>query len=159
MKLIGGIAVSLAIGTLIAFANVRDDEEKVPLDKLPAKVSSAVKAKFPGAELVSAEKEAEDGTTIYEVAIKVKSGTIEVSVLDDGTIVEIETAITEKDLPKGVRGALAAKYAGAKIKMAEEITKINWELLLTVGDETVEVKFDGSGKVVEEEKKSGEDKD
>ncbi len=159
LKLIGGVVASLALGTLLVSANAGDDEEKVPLDKLPAKGTAAVKARFPGAELVSAEKESEHGTTIYEVAIKLKGDTIEVSALQDGTIVEIEKVIMAKDLPKGVSDAIAAKFAGAKIKKAEEITTINWEVLLTVGDKSLEVKFDGSGKVVEEEKKSGADKD
>ncbi len=159
LKRIGGVVASLALVTLFVFAYAGDDEEKIPLDKLPAKVTAAVKAKFPGAQLVSAEKENEKGTTIYEVAIKLKGDTIEVSALQDGTIVEIEKVINAKDLPKGVSDAIAAKYAGAKIKKAEEITTIKWEVLLTVGDKTVEVKFDGSGKVVEEEKKSGKGKD
>jgi acyl CoA:acetate/3-ketoacid CoA transferase alpha subunit len=158
LKLTGGLVACLAAGTLLSFAIARAQEEKVALDKLPAKVTAAVKAKLPGAELVSAEKEDENGTTIYEVAIKLKGDTIEVSALEDGTIIEVEKLITEKGLPKGVSDAIAAKYAGAKVKKAEEISIITWEVLLSVGDKMVEVKFDGSGKVVEEEqKKPGED--
>src|SRR5207248_1448342 len=35
--------------------------EKIPLDKVPPKIMNAVKARFPGAELTSVEKETEDG--------------------------------------------------------------------------------------------------
>jgi uncharacterized membrane protein YkoI len=159
LKFISGAFVAITVGAVLVLAKVQDDEEKVPLEKLPAKVTAAVKAAFPGAELVSAEKETEDGTTIYEVAIKDKGTAIEVSLLTEGTIIEIEKLLQEKDLPKAVNATIAAKYAGAKVKKAEEITKVNWEVLLEMGGKTVEVKLDGSGKVVEEETKSGEDKD
>src|SRR5438270_3473125 len=46
------------------------DEEKIPLGRVPPAVTDAVKAKYPGAELTGAEKEADDGGTVYEVAFK-----------------------------------------------------------------------------------------
>src|SRR5262245_42809231 len=159
LRFISGAVLAITVGAVLVLPKVQDSEEKVPLDKLPATVIAAVKAAFPSAELVSAEKETEDGNTIYEVAIKDKGTTIEVSLLTEGTIIGIEKLLKEKDLPKAVNATIAAKYAGAKIKKAEEITTINWEVLLEMGDKTVEVKLHGSGKVVEEEKSSGEDQD
>jgi hypothetical protein len=46
------------------------DEEKIDLDKLPAKVTAAVKEKFKGAELISASKEKEDNKVLFEVRLK-----------------------------------------------------------------------------------------
>src|SRR5205085_11412445 len=59
----------VAISGLVAISDRcrADEEEKVPLDKLPKAVTEAVKKKFPRAELVSAEKEKQDGKTVYEV--------------------------------------------------------------------------------------------
>ena len=52
----------VALTGIIALAMVRAaDEEKVPLDKLPKAVLDAVKAKFPKAQLLGAEKETVDG--------------------------------------------------------------------------------------------------
>src|SRR5438105_1127074 len=46
------------------------EEEDIPLDKLPKAVVEAVKAKFKGAELVSASEEKDaDGKTTYEVML------------------------------------------------------------------------------------------
>jgi hypothetical protein len=152
--------VALVIVVLIA-APAPAGEESVPLDKLPAKVTAAVKAKFPKAELVSAQKELEDGKTLFEVAIKNEGHNVEVTVKDDGTIVEIEKEITTKDLPKAVADALDAKYPKADIKKVEEITvgtTINYELLLVTADKKrLEVKFDKDGKVVAVESKGDKD--
>ncbi|HMC64810.1 MAG TPA: PepSY-like domain-containing protein, partial [Gemmataceae bacterium] len=84
---------AVIVGMLVCAAMVQGDEEKVPLDKLPKAVVDAVKAKFPKAKLVSAEKEEEDGATVYEVAIKNEEQSIEVTLTADGKIIEIEKQI------------------------------------------------------------------
>jgi len=148
------VVVCLAFGTM-----TWADEEKVPLDKLPAKVKDAVKAKYPDAELVSASTEKEDGKTIYEVNVKNKGQTIEVSLTEDGKIVSIEKEIAAKDLPKPVAAAFEKKYPKATVKKVEEVTKgdkISYELQITFGDKKLEVTFDATGKFLEEEDKSKE---
>jgi uncharacterized membrane protein YkoI len=152
--------------SLLVLAAARADEEKVPLDKLPKAVVDAVKAKFPGAELVSAGKEDENGQTVYEVAIKDKGQNIDVTFKPDGTLVSVEKEITVKDLPRAVAEALDARYPKATVKKTEEVTegsKMTYEIhLVTADKKSLEVVFDPSGKVVEEEnkdKKEGDKKD
>ncbi len=153
-------SIALVVVALIV-APAMGDEENVPLDKLPAKVTAAVKAKYPKAELVSAQKEVDDGTTLFEVAIKNEGHNMEITCKQDGTIVEVEKEITAKDLPKAVSEALDAKYPKADIKKVEEITvgtTVNYELLLvTAGKKKLEIKFDKDGKVVEMEEKGDKD--
>jgi hypothetical protein len=95
------------------------------------------------------------------VAIKNEGHNMEITVKDDGTIVEIEKEITAKDLPKAVADALDAKYPKADIKKVEEIivgTTISYELLLVAANKKrLEVKFDKDGKVVEVEEKGDKD--
>jgi uncharacterized membrane protein YkoI len=156
--LVAGVAVVLLAGVV---GRADEKEEKVPLDKLPRAVVDAVKAKFPDAELVSAEKENEDGKTVYEVNIKFKGSTIEVTVTPEGKITSIEKEIAVKDLPKAVQEALDAKYPRATIKKTEEVTKgdkVSYEVLLVTADKKkLEVVFDPAGKVIEEEKKDGKE--
>jgi hypothetical protein len=142
-----------------------DEEEKVPLDKLPKAVTEAVKKRFPDATLVSAEKEIEDNKTVYEVAIKNKEQKIEVTATEDGTIVEVEKEIDAKDLPKAVTETLEKKYPKATIKKAEEIVKVKdgkdqpayYEMLVITADKKkLEVSISAEGKVMEEEDKSKE---
>jgi hypothetical protein len=152
--------LSFALVALLGLTAARaddDKEEKVPLDKLPKAVTDAVKAKFDGAELVSASKEKDNGKDVYEVAIKHKGTNIDVSLTPEGKIVSIEKEIAAKDLPKPVSEALDAKYPKATIKKLEEVTendKVVYEaLLVTAEQKTVEAVFDPSGKLVKEEKK------
>ena len=156
-----GLALLALVGLTAVWAE-DDKEEKVPLDKLPKAVVDAVKAKFEGAELVSAEKEKEDGKEVYEVAIKHKGHNIEVTLTPDGKIVSMEKEIEAKDLPKVVSEALDAKYPKATIKKLEEVTegdKLTYEaLIVTADNKTVEVVFDPQGKVVKEGKKEKEEK-
>jgi len=134
-----------------------DEEEKVPIGKLPAKVTDAVKAKFAGAELIGASKEKEKDQEVFEVEIKHNGTHIDVTLKPDGSIVCIEMQIDAKDLPKPVAEALAAKYPKATYKIVEKIAKgdaITYEVLLeTAEKKKLEVVFDPKGKLLEEENK------
>jgi uncharacterized membrane protein YkoI len=161
---IGGCVFALL--AVVALTAVRADdekEEKVPLDKVPKAVLDAVKAKFEGCELVSAEKEKEDGKDVYEIAIKHKGQKIEVTLTPEGKIVSVEKEIAVKDLPKAVTEALDAKYPKATIKKAEEETKddkVTYEVLIVTADkQTIEVTLDPKGKILEEEKQEEKKKD
>jgi hypothetical protein len=151
----------LALVALLGVTALRADEEKVPLDKLPKAVTDAVKAKFDGCELVSAEKEKEDGKEVFEVSIKHKGHTIEVTLTPEGKIVSVEKEIEAKEAPKAVTAALDAKYPKATIKKVEEVVeneKTTYEfLIVTAEKKTLEVVFDPEGKVVKEEKKDKEE--
>jgi hypothetical protein len=158
-KLVIG-TVGLALLALLGLTGVWADEakeEKIPLEKLPRAVVDAVKAKYEGCELVSAEKEKENGKDVYEVAIKHKGHNIEVTLTPEGKIVSVEKEIELKDLPKEVKESLDAKYPKATIKKVEEETKdekLTYEvLLITAEKKKLEVVFDPKGKVLEEEKK------
>ena len=149
-------SMSLLAGT----RDLRAEEEKVPLDKLPKVVVEAVKKKFPGAELISATSEKEDKELHYEVTIKVKGKKIDVTVEEDGDIEGFEREIDLKDLPKAVLKALEEKYPKMKLKSAEAVYEIEdskeeleyYEVLLITADKKeIEVKIEADGTFKEEE--------
>jgi uncharacterized membrane protein YkoI len=148
------VAVTLAIGS-----TARAQEEKVPLDKVPAKVMAAVKDKFKDAEVLSASKEVEEGKTLFEVQLKLNGQAHDVTLTEDGTIIEVEKEIAAKDLPRAVAEALQAKYPKATYKKVEEIAKEGktlYEVLLDTADKkSWEVVLDPTGKLVETEDKTG----
>jgi len=154
------VAWALALGLVAAPALRADDETKVPLDKVPAAVKKAVEDKFPGATLVQAETEKEDGKTVYEIGIKFKGATIEVTVTPEGTVTCVEKTVELKDVPKAVAAALEAKYPKAEVKLVEEVTKgekVYFEFQIVTADKKkMEVEFDPTGKFLAEEKKDGE---
>jgi hypothetical protein len=153
---------AVALAALATGVRAEDGEENVPLDKLPAKVVEAVKAKWPKGEMLSASKETEDGKTFFEVRLKDGDAKLEVILTEAGVIDTVEKAIAAKDLPKKVADAIAAKYPKSTTDRAEELThegKTTYEVLLTLEDKSrVEVSLDPDGKVLEEEKK-GKDGD
>lgn len=154
-------AAALMVGAF-ALAGVAG-EEKIALDKVPAKAMKAVKAKFPGAELTGAAKDEEDGKVTYEVMLTYKGAKHDVSVKDDGTITGIEKVIAVDDLPGAVTKAVTKKYPNAKIKTAEEITvddKTNFEVAVASGGKTFEMVISPKGKIVEDgNDKEKEEKD
>jgi hypothetical protein len=125
-RFIGWSGAVALVGLLIAAAAVWADEEKVSLDKLPKPVVAALKARFPGAELKSADKEKDGDKIIYDVALKHKGVNYEASVTLEGEITTFEKEITAKDLPKKVVKALEDKYPKAtyKYKLIEEVYKV-----------------------------------
>jgi hypothetical protein len=149
------VSVIIAVGAAIAWGT----EEKIALDKIPPKVHAAAKAKYPAAKLVSAEKEDEDGKTVYELAFDDKGHKIEVTFDNDGQIVEIEKQVTEQELPGAVRSALTKKYPGCQLKSIEEVTEGNSTSFEFLVVQTTEVKFGADGTVINEERKTPGEKD
>lgn len=159
----GWLAISVfVIGTAGLAARADDDkEEKVPLDKVPKAVLKAVKAKFKGAKMIGAQTEKADGKTLYEINLKDKGQSVDVSVTPEGKIVSIEKTIAAKDLPRPVKKAINGKYPKAEYKRIEEITedgKTSYEVLLvTVDKKKIEVMLDRDGKIVKQESQEKKD--
>src|SRR5439155_10278839 len=117
-------------------------QEEISADKLPKKVSDAVKARFPGAMFVKITKELENNEVIYDIEMTVGGKKHEMDCKEDGTIVDIQNEIAVKDLPAAVVTAIKAKYPNCTIKEAGEIlvvkdkkeTKDHYEVLIDTAD-------------------------
>src|SRR5262245_61274790 len=112
----GTVALCAAAALLfLAAAALADDKkpEKITADKLPKKVMDAVKARFPGAEITSAEKETEAGKVVYDIELKHKGRKYEMDIQEDGTVIEVEKQVDAKDLPEDVGKAIKAKFPDA----------------------------------------------
>jgi hypothetical protein len=156
----------LAVAFLLAVA--RGDEAKVALGDVPKAGLEAVKAMFPAAEIQGAAKETEEGKTFFEVTLKQKGRTIDVTIGIDGKIQLVEKEISDKDLPKTVREALDAKYPKATYKIVESVESVKdgkptldfYEAMLITADKrALEVQVLPDGKIKNEETKKSGDKD
>jgi uncharacterized membrane protein YkoI len=85
MLLIAAMIVSAAGWSGTAAAG-----EKIPIDQLPAAVLKAVKERFPNGQLLSAERERDDGKLQFEVKVRDGGKKYEVEVTPDGKILEVE---------------------------------------------------------------------
>jgi hypothetical protein len=141
------------------------DEEKIPLAKLPKKVISAVKTKYPGAKLISATKEIEEGETYYNVSIKHKDEDLELTFTPRGKLVEIAREIDVEDLPKAVAEAIQKKYPKSTITEADEIIEVEegnrksyYVVVESAEKKMFEITLDPKGKILKTKAKSKSDK-
>jgi Peptidase propeptide and YPEB domain/Putative beta-lactamase-inhibitor-like, PepSY-like len=116
--------LAIAVGLILVVGSTRADEEKTPLDKVPAAALQAVKKRFPDAQISGASKETENGKTVYEVTLKDKGRTVEVTATAEGTLLTIEREIPMKEVPEVVKKAFDAKSADAKVQSIEEVIKV-----------------------------------
>jgi hypothetical protein len=151
--------LGLAMGVLLMFALISraDDDDKVPIEKLPKEVTDAIKKKWPKAELVSATKDTDEkGEVTYDVTIKVKKQELDVTLTPEGAIVQVEKEIEVKAVPKVVMDAIKKMYPKATFQGASEISKddkvAEYELdLVTKDKKNLYVTFDKEGKFIHEE--------
>jgi hypothetical protein len=95
------VAAVVVISLLLLGAGVaavsQADEETIATSDLPAAVTDKLNELYPDAEILEAEKETEDGRTVYEVELKTGGKTIEVEFDADGTVLETEEETGDDD--------------------------------------------------------------
>jgi len=65
-------------------------QENVPINRLPSPVAAAIKNRFPKSEMLSAEKELENGRVKYEVKVRSEGQNYDVDVTPGGRILKID---------------------------------------------------------------------
>jgi hypothetical protein len=150
----------------LAPALLRAQEVSIKVSDLPSEIRSAVSARFPGAPMVEAARETEDGKTFYEVTIKLNGKKVDVTASTAGQLTLIEREIAKKDLPATVVKLVDDKYPKAKYNTVEDVTTISatgeklsyYEVLITVNKERLELQLalDGSSILKAERKKPGD---
>ena len=156
MKLLTPCCAFATVAIVLAVAGIRADEADIRVDQLPKAVVEAVKAKYPDAKLVAAEKETQGDKTFYEVMIKSGGRDVEPLLTPDGKFVSIEQKIDAKDLPKPVAAAIEKKFPKSTTKAAEETIKdgkstytvlLETELLIDKEKQKVQVQLTADGTI------------
>jgi hypothetical protein len=65
-------------------------QEIVPINRLPSPVTSAIKNRFPKSELISAEKDLENGRIKYEVKVRSDGQNYDIDITPSGKILKVE---------------------------------------------------------------------
>jgi hypothetical protein len=119
MRLSFVVMLAAALTALSGWAG-QEGQERAKKAKvvLPPAVAKAVKDNCPGAEIDKMDVEKQAGINLYDIEFKAGRGEIEVA--EDGTVMDIATIITMKDVPKAAAEAIQKAAAGATIKQIEK---------------------------------------
>lgn len=134
---------------------------------LPDAASGAIRAAFPGATIGKIEVDDEHGLKVHEVALTHDRKAIEVTVADDGTILEVETTLTLADAPEPVRAAIIKAADGAVVHQIEreetravvqggQLVKLDkpvvtYDAEFRKGGKEIEVELTPDGKIIEDD--------
>src|SRR5688572_1935582 len=110
-----------------------EDDAEIDASELPARVVTALNARFPGASIEEAEMDEEDGQTEYSVTAVFGGKMVEVTFAPSGTVLEVEEPVSSAALPAALREWLESEYPGAVVDEAAVIT--------SAGEPTYELTF------------------
>jgi uncharacterized membrane protein YkoI len=102
---------------LLAGQEAPEPGKKVEAE-LPPAVAQAVKANCPGAVIGKIDLEKDAGIALYDIEFKAGRGEIEVAA--DGTVMDVATIVTLKDIPMPAAQAIEKAAAGATIGQVEK---------------------------------------
>ena len=91
-----------------------------PAAKLPASILAAFQQSYPKAVIKAADKETENGKTVWEIESTDQGQSRSIVYALDGTALTIEETVAIDTLPAAVTAAVTAKYPKATITLAEK---------------------------------------
>ena len=147
--------VAFAAGTLLLAGSSSAQEKKINRSDLPPAVEKAVAAQSSGATIRGFSTEKEKGQTLYEVEMTVNGHSKDISMMTDGSIVEIEEQVALDSLSPEVKAGLQAKAGKGKILKVESLTKkdklVAYEARVETNGKKSEVQVGPDGKPLDHE--------
>ena len=147
--------------TLFLVAPVAAKETVIKEAEVPKPVTETLVRQYPAAKVDKFELEEEHGKRLYEATFRDGNRDIEVKLTPQGELVEEEEMIAEKDLPEAVRKSFAgSKYGKSKISKVERVVDLakkdkkdkqdqpTFDIKVTDGGKTVELRYDATGKLL-----------
>jgi hypothetical protein len=161
-KMNGLWLAAAAVVALSAAAGAK--EVKVKPGEVPAAVMDTLHVHYPAAKFLGFSKEIENGSTLFEAEMKVDGRNVDALLDSVGTFQEVETGITEEELPAAVRRALGkSRYAEGEFKSAERhivpgSTEMpTYELHVELKGESYELVYDAGGHLKQHEESDEKD--
>jgi uncharacterized membrane protein YkoI len=140
---------SLLIG-LSMVSTSQAQEKTIQRRELPPAVDKTVTEQSKGATIKGFAKEVEDGKTLYEVELMVNGHGKDISMDQQGNIVEVEEEVRIDSLPAAVRDGLAKLAGKGTISKVESLTKkgklVAYEAVVKKGSKNSEIQVGPDGK-------------
>ena len=116
------VTAALAAG-LFASSAIHTEEKRIRREDLPPAVEKTVAEQSKGATIKGFSKEVEHGKTYYEAELTVNGHGRDISMAENGNIVEIEEEVALNSVPPAVHEALVKAAGSGKIIKVESLSK------------------------------------
>jgi len=159
MSRFAALVCAAALCWLVVPGRGQAQEEAVSPEKIPQAVMDALRSKFPQAKIDKCTKAKEGDDVVYDIEFKQAERKCEADIKENGTYINYEKAIAEKDLPKACRDAIEKKYPKAKLGDIMEETEVTgkteklsaYEVTFVTADKKDgEVRLSPDGKILED---------
>jgi uncharacterized membrane protein YkoI len=127
-------------------------ETKVNLAEVPPAAQKTIKEKMKGGKLKRIVKDTSKGAPTYEAELTFAGRAKDISVDENGSVIEIEEAVALSTLPKPAKAAIEKAAEGGRVKSVEAISRGGsvevYEATIKKGRKKSEVRVDPTGKPV-----------
>jgi uncharacterized membrane protein YkoI len=140
--------MSVVAGLAIA-STVMAQEKKLTRAQLPPAVEKTVAEQSKGATIRGLSTEIDNGKKVYEASLTVNGHARDVSIDEQGNVLEIEDQVTLASLPPAVRNALTKAAGAGKIEKVESLSKrgklVAYEAAVKTGTKRSEIQVGPDG--------------
>lgn len=150
MNLCKKLLVASLVAGLAMISAVQAQEKKIKREELPPAVEKTVAEQSKGATIKGFVTEVEDGKRLYEVELTVNGHGKDISMDEQGNIVEVEDEVSMDSLPAAVKEGLTKAAGTGTITKVESLTKggklVAYEAGVKTGTKRSEVQVGPDGK-------------
>lgn len=144
------LVVTGMVGMALVAVTVQAQEKKLLRKDLPPAVERTVAEQSKGATIKGFSTEVENGKKIYEAALVVDGHGRDISMDQDGRVLEIEDEVVLASLPSAVQDGLKKAAGKGTLGKVESVTKngtlVAYESVVTLAEKHHEVQVGPDGK-------------
>ena len=149
MNLCNGLLVASLVIGLTSLSAVQAQEKKLKREELPPAVEKTVAQESKAATIRGYSTELEGGKRLYEVELTVNGHGKDISMDEQGNILEVEEEVTFESLPHPVKVGLANVAGTGTVGKVESLTKngklVAYEAVVKAGTKRSEIQVGPDG--------------
>jgi hypothetical protein len=150
MNLHKKLMLAALVTGLATLSAIQAQETKLKREELPPAVEKTVAEQSKGAAIRGFSTELEDGKRLYEVELVVSGHGKDISMDEQGNIVEVEEEVSIESLPGPVKDGLTKAAGAGTVGKVESLTKrgklVAYEAVVKTGTKHSEVQVGPDGK-------------
>jgi hypothetical protein len=144
------LVLAMLVTGLTALPSIQAQEKKLKRAELPPAVEKTVVEQSKGATIRGFSTEMEGGKKLYEAELVVSGHGKDISMDEQGNIVEVEEEVSMESLPGNVRDGLTKSAGSGMVGKVESLTKkgklVAYEAVVKTGTKRSEIQVGPDGK-------------